>query len=67
MPLFEYRCARCDKKFEELVSGNSTEIVCPACGSKETQKLPSVFATATGGSGAMAPACPRPGCGSGFS
>jgi putative FmdB family regulatory protein len=66
MPLFEYRCARCDKKFEELVSGNSTEIVCPACGSKETQKLLSVFASVSGSSESGA-ACPRPGCGSGFS
>ncbi|MBI5267047.1 MAG: zinc ribbon domain-containing protein [candidate division Zixibacteria bacterium] len=65
MPLYEYRCTNCDKKFEELVTGGSAEIVCPACGSKETQKLLSVFSAATGSSQTV-PACARPGCGSGF-
>jgi len=66
MPIYEYRCNGCGKKFEELVSGTATELACPACGSKETQKLLSVFAAATG-SNNVSTACPQPGCGKGFS
>ncbi len=51
MPLFEYHCADCDEEFEELVSfSQSNDMECPKCGSKNTQKLVSTFAT-MGGSG----------------
>jgi putative FmdB family regulatory protein len=45
MPIFEYRCPKCELVFEELVSGENrdTSIACPNCGSKETEKLMSVI------------------------
>lgn len=66
MPMFEYKCRECGRKFEELVSGAQTAMVCPDCGSHKTEKLLSVFAASLGSSG-KSDACPRPGCGSGFS
>ena len=47
MPIYEYRCQDCGEKFEKLVRINSEqiELVCPNCGSKEAEKLLSVFGT----------------------
>ncbi|WP_018412922.1 FmdB family zinc ribbon protein [Methyloversatilis thermotolerans] len=39
MPIFEFRCRNCDKPFEKLVRGSSTEVLCPACGSNAVDKL----------------------------
>src|SRR6187397_3064692 len=46
MPVFEYRCAACAKKFQALVGvvAGSTDENCPHCGSKDTTKLVSRFA-----------------------
>jgi putative FmdB family regulatory protein len=38
MPMYEYRCGRCKKDFEELVYGDE-EIRCPKCGGKQVKKL----------------------------
>jgi putative FmdB family regulatory protein len=45
MPLFEYRCGKCGRKFAKLVgmTADSTEPACPNCGSKELTKLISRF------------------------
>ncbi len=53
MPLFEYRCEDCSKKFEILHKSSVTEkdIMCPSCGSVHNKKLLSAF-SATGVSSA---------------
>ncbi len=52
MPLFEYRCEACGKRFEKLVlGGREAEIVCPDCGSAEAERQLSTFATVGGGCG----------------
>lgn len=38
MPIFEYKCPDCGKEFEDVVFGEATPD-CPACGSKNSQKL----------------------------
>lgn len=43
MPLYEYECRDCGKKFETLVRG-TTEPACPSCRSTELMRLLSVFA-----------------------
>jgi len=47
MPIYEYRCQDCGEKFEKLIRSNSdqTELICPNCGGKQTEKLFSVFGT----------------------
>jgi putative FmdB family regulatory protein len=45
MPLFEYRCAACNHRFEELVHGDRHP-GCPKCKSRKTVKQLSVFAVA---------------------
>ena len=61
MPIYEYRCGDCGRRFEEFVLGDPT-IACPDCESITVQKLLSVFAVSAGGqsardSGATAGSC----------
>lgn len=45
MPIFEYRCAECDSKFEELVFGRGEDsTTCKICGSPRVSRLFSTFA-----------------------
>jgi len=57
MPLYEYHCKKCDKKFEALVSFSKADgpIKCPNCDSEETSRLLSTFAA---GKSNRAEACP---------
>jgi putative FmdB family regulatory protein len=64
MPLYEYRCRGCEKRFEEFVVGDAHPR-CPSCESRKVDKLLSVFAVGSaGGSKASASAGPSDGCGS---
>jgi len=50
MPLFEYKCQSCGERFEKLVwSSSKSEITCPKCGSTQTERQLSTFATKGGG------------------
>lgn len=65
MPLYEYDCPRCDRKFELLVRSDTVP-ACPSCGGQDLKKLLSTFAVsvaAGGGSRASLPASAAP-CGS---
>ena len=48
MPLFEFRCKSCGKRFTALVGmiANSAQSACPSCGGSDLAKLVSRFATA---------------------
>ena len=43
MPVYEYRCAKCDREFEVLVRSGRERIACPKCRSKKVKKRYSVF------------------------
>ncbi len=43
MPLYDFKCADCNARFEELVRGDETPR-CPACQSVRTQRLQSFSA-----------------------
>jgi putative FmdB family regulatory protein len=45
MPIYEYRCGKCDHAFEQLVASMNGEhaVVCPQCGSRKVEKQLSVF------------------------
>jgi len=45
MPLFEFVCETCGKKFEELLSIEKISDVVCACGSKEVKRLVSTFSS----------------------
>lgn len=44
MPIFEFRCEKCNKRFERIVFGQDTVIECPECGSRDVEKEISAFA-----------------------
>jgi len=46
MPIYEFKCLKCNQKFERLIfSSISPEVACPVCGSKEVEKEYSTFAS----------------------
>ena len=62
MPIYEYRCKGCDKRFETLVQGKQKP-ECPACGGRKLDKQLSVFAVSAGSGEGRQSDLPGP-CGS---
>jgi putative FmdB family regulatory protein len=72
MPIYEYLCGGCERRFERLVRRFDEAVTCPACASASVEKQLSVFAVsvasptpAFAGCGAGACASPDAGCASG--
>jgi putative FmdB family regulatory protein len=69
MPIYEYKCDACEKKFEKLIrrEADETELACPSCGQRHLSQQYSTFAARAGGSStasaAAAPSCPSGMCG----
>ena len=55
MPLYEYKCANCEMRFDALraMSDADAPIACPKCGSERTGRMISLF-SAIGSSGVIA-------------
>lgn len=53
MPIYEYRCEKCGRKFEKLrrMDDADRDLQCPHCESEEVQRLLSSFRS-SGGCGA---------------
>ena len=48
MPLYEYACAECDRRFDARRDVGDPDPSCPSCASEDIRRVFSVFA-ATGG------------------
>ena len=57
MPVYEYECQSCGRRFEvrRRIGESDSEVKCPGCGADHPLRVFSSFATGSGG----------PGCGSG--
>ena len=57
MPIYEYRCEKCQSVFERLTfKGDDEEIQCPGCGKTEVVRVLSATSFTSGsGFGACAP------------
>ena len=63
MPLYEFKCNRCESTFEKLILSSDEEdnVICPSCGEGDTCRLMSSFscgsgkALSSGGSSACSP------------
>lgn len=68
MPLYEYRCQQCGTEQEILVR-NDNDLECESCGARKLEKMLSVPAAPSMGSGKQLPMCgampamPSGGCG----
>lgn len=52
MPVYEFKCKKCDAQFEELMRMNdSKKPICPECGAKQTERLLSLFSSGASGTG----------------
>jgi putative FmdB family regulatory protein len=70
VPIYEYVCGGCERRFEKLVRRFDEAVACPACASAAVEKQLSVFAVAAAGPArdAAAPCgVPAAGCGAGAS
>ena len=55
MPIYEYRCANCDRSFEAFVRPSDTSAQCPHCnGSKLTREMSTFASRASNGDSAAA-------------
>ncbi len=61
MPVYEYKCAACAARFEELILSDQAarQVACPHCGHRKVERLPSVFAAHAA---AERPTLPRAEC-----
>jgi putative FmdB family regulatory protein len=39
MPVYEFECEQCGRRFEELTSSDTPGLACPNCGSERTRRL----------------------------
>ena len=53
MPIYEYKCKKCDEKFEMFrsISGSDNDVCCPVCGEKDVERLISAFGVSSSGGG----------------
>ncbi|MFH1037717.1 MAG: zinc ribbon domain-containing protein [PVC group bacterium] len=60
MPIFSYRCEKCDHTFDLLegMTAEKTERKCPECGSTRIKKTHAAFSVGKGGSRSAPAACP---------
>lgn len=63
MPIYEYKCENCGKKFEKLIYSDE-KIECPKCGSEKVKKLISLFMTSGISSGSSCSSCSGGSCNS---
>ncbi len=48
MPVLQYVCPQCGKRFEELVKKYDEAVVCPACGAEASREWAGEMFSATG-------------------
>jgi putative FmdB family regulatory protein len=39
VPIYEFECERCGKRFEELAPSGAPSVACPSCGAGRTRRL----------------------------
>ena len=61
MPVLQYVCPKCGKKFEELVKKYDDPVACPACGEKAARDWSGEIYSATGKPAATERNAPRGG------
>ena len=55
MPIYEYKCNKCNEEFECLILGSDEEVSCPGCDNEKVDRLMSACSFQSGGSGDFTP------------
>ena len=64
MPIYEYKCMKCDKEFEYLVLGSDNSVACPECDGNKVKRKMSACSFKSGGSGSYSSSSGSSGCAS---
>jgi putative FmdB family regulatory protein len=53
MPIYEFKCKKCENVFEQLIfsSGEEEQLACPSCGQSDVSRLMSLFSSGSTNSG----------------
>jgi putative FmdB family regulatory protein len=62
MPIYEYLCRVCDRRFERYVQAFAQAVACPSCNAPDVEKLLSTFAMAGGRTAAASQEATGGGC-----
>lgn len=65
MPLYEYRCAGCERPFERYARTFNDRPDCPSCGATDVTRLLSTFAVSSGSGKGSSAGPSSGGCGEG--
>jgi putative FmdB family regulatory protein len=65
MPIYEYRCLKCEKDFEAIVFGGNDTVICPHCNGDKLERLMSSFGFKSGGKSRGENNAPAPAASSG--
>ena len=49
MPIYEYRCLKCEEDFEAIVFRSKDKVTCPHCNGTKLERLMSSFGFRSGG------------------
>jgi putative FmdB family regulatory protein len=55
MPIYEYKCEKCNNEFEYLVLGGNDEVVCPECDTKKVNRVMSACSFKSNGGNDFSP------------
>lgn len=50
MPIYEFQCKKCERRFETFVRSGRQKVACPNCRSKQVDKVYSIFGLNLGAS-----------------
>ncbi|MFC1500856.1 zinc ribbon domain-containing protein [Elusimicrobiota bacterium] len=63
MPIYEYKCRKCNKVFEKLtLSQGDAKVECDSCGSSDVEKIFSSFSSTKSSTKNSVPPCANGGC-----
>ena len=65
MPIYEFKCLKCNEDFETLVFRSNDKVTCPHCESEDLERLMSSCAHVSGGGGSGESYAPSTGTSSG--
>jgi len=61
MPIYEFRCMKCNNEFEHLVFNSNESVICPGCNEDKVKRVMSACRYKSSGGGSYTPSSPSSG------